>query len=206
MYESHPSREKRAQDGALNDRRVSIMIEWFAHEYSLEVLKRAPLIAPSRSFVFPQRVEDVERGALYVMVRAGAASWLGIFALGYDSPHTVTGVYPTPHPDRFLALAGGYAYFADASAPEQTQFLKQQPMVWIGYCMNPALLLLADHRTITAVGSEGVAWQTPPLSMEGLSEIRVEGAAVMGKGWDAISDQEHEFRVEMQDEGFLIRK
>ena len=40
----------------------------FPHTWSVEVLEKRPLIAPSRQFVYPQQVEEVERGALELMV------------------------------------------------------------------------------------------------------------------------------------------
>jgi hypothetical protein len=181
------------------------MLDWFPRRYALEVLDRAPLIAPSRSYIFPKRVEEIERGALHVLVRPNDGDkWLGIFALGYASPHTITGVYSTPNPDCFLALSGGYAYFVDASAPERTQFLPQQPILWIGYSVDPAVVLLADHHAITAVNANGVAWQTPSLSMEGLTDLRVVGNVLYGKGWDAISDEEHGFQITLGAKEFVI--
>lgn len=175
------------------------MLDWFARSYSVEVLDGAPLIAPPRVYVFPKRVEDVERGALHVMVRPAAdPSWLGVFALGYSSPHTSTGVFATPHPDRFLAVSGGYAYLANANMPEQTKFLKQQPIVWVGHCASPPLLLLADQRSVTAVDASGVAWQTAPLSMEGLTDLKVADNCLHGKGWNAITDEETSWTVALE--------
>jgi hypothetical protein len=169
----------------------SLIHAGFEKVYSLEVLQRAPLIQPSRTFVFPHRVEEIERGALHVLVRpAHDEPWLGIFALGYASPHVVTGVWSTPNPQHFLAASGGYAYLANTAEPEHTRFLTQQPIVWIGACADPALLLLADHRTITAVAADGLAWQSEPLSMEGLTDLRVEADTLQGNGWDAITDRE----------------
>jgi hypothetical protein len=170
----------------------------FEQAYSLELLQRAPLILPPRVFVFPKRVEEIERGALHVQVRPnGSEPWLGIFALGYASPHVLTGVWATPNPQHFLAVSGGYAYLANIADPEHTQFLTQQPIVWIGECANPALLLLADHRTITAVAADGVAWQSEPLSMEGLTDLRVEADTLHGNGWDAISDRESSWTLRL---------
>jgi hypothetical protein len=44
----------------------------FPHTWSAEILTRCPLIRPARQFVYPNRAEDVERGALEVMVRPAA--------------------------------------------------------------------------------------------------------------------------------------
>ena len=41
----------------------------FAHAWQAEVLAARPLILPGRQFVYPAQVEEVERGALEVMIR-----------------------------------------------------------------------------------------------------------------------------------------
>lgn len=172
--------------------------DWFERRYSLEIQKALPLILPARYFVFPQRVEEVERGALHILVRPEeAVPWLGTFALGYASPHTVTGAFATPDFESFLAISGGYAYLANVTAPETTIKLKQEPIVWVGHSTSPALLLLGDFRAVTAISADGVAWTTKPLSMEGLTELSVDGAVLRGHGWDAMTDVESPWRVDL---------
>jgi hypothetical protein len=170
----------------------------FPQNYSFRILDRAPLIQPRRTFVFPKRVEEIERGALYLEVRPQTGEpWLGIFALGYDSAHVLTGAYATPNPDQFLAVSGGYAYLADTLAPERTELLPQQPIVWIGESLSPSLLLIADHHRVTAIGANGIAWQSSSLSMEGLTDLRVDSTLLHGKGWDAITDADTPWTLDL---------
>ena len=167
-------------------------------EYTTEIVHDPPLILPARVYVFPKRVEEVERGALHVMVRpASAEPWLGIFALGYASSHVLTGVFPTAHPWRFVAVSGGYGYLVDVREPERTVFLKEEPVVTALKSDAPEQLLLGTHRTVTAIDESGVAWTTAPLSSEGLSELRISGGELCGIGWDAVSDSDRAFRVDL---------
>ena len=46
----------------------------FPHAWEAEILRGRPLILPPRRFVYPREVEEVERGALEVMVRPHALS------------------------------------------------------------------------------------------------------------------------------------
>src|SRR5579863_5861468 len=41
----------------------------FPHRWKAEILAARPLILPPRHFVYPREVEEIERGALEVMVR-----------------------------------------------------------------------------------------------------------------------------------------
>jgi len=44
----------------------------FPHRWQAEILAARPLILPSRHFVYPREVEEIERGALEVLVHPGA--------------------------------------------------------------------------------------------------------------------------------------
>ena len=44
----------------------------FAHNWAAEILPARPAILPARHFVYPRDAEEVERGALEVMVRPGS--------------------------------------------------------------------------------------------------------------------------------------
>lgn len=178
--------------------------------YKLEVLARPPLIQPPRTFIFPQRLDEIERGALHVMVTLlreppcgatnapetpEAAQWLGIFALGYDSPHVVTATFETASPDHFIAISGGYAYVADIKHPEKTVRIRPEPVVFAQSCDAAEVLVCADFRTIFAISPAGLAWQTDPLSSEGLTDIRIDGDLISGAGWDAVTDRETAWRI-----------
>ena len=65
----------------------------FAASWTAEVLVARPVILPRRHFVYPAAVEEVERGALELMVRpAGGEAFLATCALGFASPAVPTGV------------------------------------------------------------------------------------------------------------------
>jgi hypothetical protein len=45
----------------------------FPHHWQAEILPARPLILPTRHFVYPRQAEEIERGALEVLVRPGAS-------------------------------------------------------------------------------------------------------------------------------------
>ena len=57
----------------------------FPHEWSAEILPERPYKLPRRWFFYPRYAEEVERGALEVMVQPAqsAEPFLGTFALGF---------------------------------------------------------------------------------------------------------------------------
>jgi len=99
--------------------------EGFAQDWSVEVLKTAPLIAPARQFIYPQQIAGEEdalaRGALQLMVRpASGGMFLATCALGFTNPAMPTGVFTCPNPREMCAVAGGYAYLIDTEQPERS--------------------------------------------------------------------------------------
>ena len=173
----------------------------FQSEWTAEVLAGAPMIAPARSFVYPHAVEGEEdamgRGALYLMVKpAVGGSFLATCALGFKDRAMPTGVFACPNPREMCAVAGGYAYIIDTSAPEWCEFLKMRPVGEVRSAEG--LLLFVGFHTILAWGRDGVAWETAKLSWEGVRVSAIDEGFVRGIGWDVKTDKEVEFEVDLK--------
>jgi hypothetical protein len=93
---------------------------------------------------------------------------------------------------------GGYAYVVKASDPAQWLRIEQRPVVDLRVLSQHGLLLFAGFTSITALGSEGIAWTTDRLSWEGLTITEVSGDKLLGHGWDALADKEVQFEVDLK--------
>lgn len=167
----------------------------------MEVLTARPLILPSRHYVYPQEVEEVERGALEVLVRPeadGVMPFLATCALGFRDPVAPTGVWSCPHADEICAVAGGYAYVINATAPGRFTMIAYRPVLQVRAAVEAGLLLFVGNRSILAWGAQGQAWETEKLSDEGMTITSVEGDVLRGLGWEMMSDKEKEFVVELR--------
>lgn len=142
----------------------------FARSWSAEVLSAAPMIAPARHFVYPQRVageEDaMERGALQLLVRpASGGSFLATCALGFREKNLPSGVFACPAADDMLAVAGGYAYLVNTLRPEVCVHLPLRPVTQIVSAVEAGVLLLAGFHTVAAIGPSGLLWETAKLKL-----------------------------------------
>jgi hypothetical protein len=111
----------------------------FPHNWTAEILPQRPMILPSRHYVYPAIVEEVERGALEVLVQPGspeALPFLATCALGFRDPATPTGIWSCPDPDWLCAVSGGYAYLIDVSYPESFIMLRYRPVLEV-HCYLP---------------------------------------------------------------------
>jgi hypothetical protein len=171
----------------------------FPHDWQAEILEAPPLIAPKRHYIYPQAVEEVERGALqiYLRSRPEAEFAMATFALGFADPSLPHGVWSCPNRRQMCAIAGGYAYVVDVASPEKWMQIPYRPVTWVDAAPDHKLLLFASFHRLWALGAEGKAWETGRLSWEGLRVAGIDGQHLHGFGWDLETDSEVPFTVNL---------
>lgn len=171
----------------------------FAHAWEANILPSRPLILPKRQFVYPAQVEEVENGALEIMIRpATSDSFLATCALGFAGASVPTGAWACPHPDWICAVAGGYAYLIDTSDPTRWEQVVYRPVTEVTPVPEHALLLFSSFHSLLAWGREGEAWQTGRLSWDGIRVTSIQESTLLGFGWDLKTDQELPFEVNLK--------
>jgi hypothetical protein len=171
----------------------------FPHDWQAEILPTRPAILPARHFIYPRDAEEVERGALGVLVRPVQREqpFLATCALGFRDAAVPTGIWAAPNPREICAVSGGYAYLIDVAEPGRFTMIEYRPVLEVRALVEEHLLLFVGHRSIIAWGANGLAWETVKLSDEGVTIAGVEGGVLRGSGWEMISDKEKAFAVEL---------
>ena len=173
----------------------------FPHRWQAEILPARPAILPARHFVYPRDAEEVERGALEVLVRPEAAEaqqFLATCALGFRDSAVPTGLWSTPNPDEICAVSGGYAYLIDTAQPEVFTMLSYRPVLQVFPVLAAGLLLFVGHHSILAWGTSGQAWESEKLSDEGLTITDIEDGHLSGLGWQMLTDKEMQFTLDLR--------
>jgi hypothetical protein len=172
----------------------------FPHSWQAEILPSRPLILPPLHFVYPRAAEEIERGALEVLVRRNADEvqpFLATCALGFRDPAVPTGIWSAPSPEEVCAVSGGYAYLIDTTAPKRFTMIPYRPVLEVRPVAAAGLLLFVGHRSILAWGRDGQAWESERLSDEGVTISRVENEVLFGLGWEMTSDKETHFALDL---------
>jgi hypothetical protein len=183
----------------------------FPHHWQAEILLAHPLILPERHYVYPRDAEEVERGALEVLIRPSEESieesiptlppstqeFLATCALGFRDPAVPTGLWSTPNPHEICAVAGGYAYLIDTADPQRFTMIEYRPVLEVVPVPDQNLLLFLGHHSILAWGARGQAWQSEKLSSEGLTLEDIDGSILHGLGWDLLTDKETPFALDL---------
>lgn len=170
----------------------------FPQNWKAQILPARPLILPRVHRVYPLEVEEVERGALEVMITPeGGSGFLATCALGFNAPSLPSGIWSCPGPDWLCAIAGGYAYLINTVAPEVFEQVEYKPVVEVLPVADAGLLIFASFHTLAAYGSEGKRWKTQKLTSEGLRLGEVADGKLHGWGWDMRTDREIPFAVDL---------
>jgi hypothetical protein len=174
----------------------------FPRNWSVEILKTPPLIAPARQFTYPQQIAGEEdalaRGALQIMVHpASGGKFLATCALGFTDPTMPTGVFACPDAVQMCAVAGGYAYVIDTAQPEHSTHIAMKPVVEVRPLVAQGLLLFVGFHSMMAWGRNGLAWESARLSWEGVRIASIDGHTLHGTGWNLLTDQEIAFSVDL---------
>jgi hypothetical protein len=181
----------------------------FPRAWDAEILARRPLILPARHYVYPCEAEEVERGALEILIKPrdlgaphsdleNSDPFLATCALGFRDPNVPTGLWSAPNPQEICAVSGGYAYIIDTPAPEHFTMIPYRPVLAVRAVSDPALLLFVGHHSILAWGPEGRAWESDRLSDEGVTIARIDNGRLGGCGWEMMSDAETPFVLDLK--------
>ena len=173
----------------------------FPHRWQARILPSRPAILPARHFVYPRDAEEVERGALEVLVRPeeqNAQPFLATCALGFRDPAVPTGLWSAPNPDELCAISGGYAYLIDTNAPQRFTMIPYRPVLEVRPVLVASLLLFVGHRSILAWGAAGQAWESEKLSDEGITITAIEDSQLCGAGWQMLTDKETPFTLDLR--------
>ncbi len=172
----------------------------FPHRWQSEVLAARPLILPTRHFVYPLDTEEVERGALEVLIRPSESElpFLATCALGFRDAIVPTGLWSCPNANEICAVSGGYAYMIDTAAPERFSMIAYRPVLDVRPLAAQGLLLFSGHHSLLAWGAAGLAWQSEKLSDEGVTITAIEEGQLHGLGWNMIADKETPFTLDLR--------
>lgn len=180
-------------------RSTVILHDVFPRNYEIQALESYSLLHPAEKlYQYPAQLEEGDRTGNYIRVTPKSSrTWIGFFAAGFDSADVANGIYSCPDPDSLCVLAGGYGYIVSAANPDHWTQIEQRPVVEVRAAPELKLLLFIGFTSITGLAQQNQLWTTGRLSWEGISIARIDGTLLHGMGWDAVTDKEVPFQVDL---------
>lgn len=122
------------------------------------------------------------------------SSWVGNFQRSIGTYDAVIS-YPN---DRFvLVIAGGEGYLIDPKDRRlvEIHFGKLENAITLS---DTKTLIVSDGQWLAGHGERGFLWRSRRVSWDGVWDLREDNGRLHGKCWDALTDTEGSFSVDIQ--------
>ncbi len=176
--------------------------------YEVEVLSGLP--KKGATYTFKQnRKPSTNMDELVLEVPTNASDWLVLRVTNHDGARWVghfepglegiSGLYATPSESVLCVVVRGQGFWVPVESPEDYQIIPSVPVKSIVAIPDAKIMVFADFVRLTAYDRNGLMWQTPSLSWDGLTITKVVSNRVEGVAWDAPNNQEVKFIVNTLD-------
>jgi hypothetical protein len=126
-----------------------------------------------------------------------AASWIGVFAAGkYGAPAVQGELVGWPDGASLCVVTEGRGYVVRADEPTEWFEIALYPITEVRVAVEERLVVFADFTNLVAYGADGLAWETPRLSWDGLRISEIVAGEIRGLGWDAADEDWASFTVD----------
>lgn len=128
------------------------------------------------------------------LTHRNGVSWIAAMTGDLANP-AVEGVHATPSETHCLTIVDSTAFLINTAQPGNIQFIGDCIQKVEKYLMFELILLL-DFAAITAIGKEGLLWQTPRLVQDGISILNINDKEISGVGdFSRSQDTPDSFKV-----------
>ncbi len=122
-----------------------------------------------------------------------SASWVGNFQGGFGSlnaivEHSYTGYV--------LVTSRGQGYLVDPNSQELIRLLAPDIALVIPIETRNEILV-ATYTRLEVIDPEGLIWNSPRVSWDGIKDLRVSGSSVTGEAWSPVNDSWSAFRLDL---------
>ena len=175
-----------------------LFIDQFESNLSCAILDELPVGSPVRYFPGGSSIGGND-GLLVQIFSPLTGAWIGMFAFGDVSRRALSGVYTCPNRSRLCVVSAGQGIYVSSDDPSISEVIPVFPIEGVYPVPSSGLLILHDHTRFVAYGIDGIEWETPSLSWDGIGSVRICDSTLKGKGWDSPSDHEIEFEISLHD-------
>lgn len=131
----------------------------------------------------------------------GASEWIGKFCCG---PATAMRVEKVEDPDRFLIIAGKFAYVVDATRRTLLNYSDDEFVYDFAYDPATGQLIVADLN-LRLIEDGQVVWQSEEFSYEYIHDLKVEGRQLTGMAVIGYEDERAPFSFDLDAREFINR-
>ena len=177
----------------------------FARRYEIEQLERIERGGGIRVVGFPGAVEvdaqlEMAAGPILRVEPADAAPWVGVFygSDTYGVPPAAPGrLIGWPDGRSLCVVYAGSGTVVRTDNPDESYGIDCFPITDLRVVPSHELIVFAGFTNLTSYGAGGLRWTTDRLVWDDLSIVRVEGDRLIASGFNAPSNRNDEFAVNL---------
>ena len=169
----------------------------FAHEYGCKLLEELP--SNQTPHYYPGGGQGGRDGILVMVSPRARAPWLGLFAFGYASPKSKTGLYSWPAPDRLCVVSSGAGFLVNVNEPAEYVSLEVEPILEVLPIEAQEIVVFANYTELIAYGSTGLQWKSKRISWDGFRITTTNSNFIEGQVWNPRVEADTYFRVALAD-------
>jgi hypothetical protein len=177
----------------------------FAAAYEITQLDRIDRRGGVPVFTFPGPVEanwqqELADAPIIRVEPSDGEPWIGVFygSQTYGVPPAARGrLIGWPDEHSLCVLYAGTATVVRANQPDATFEIDAFPITDVLVVPSDCLVLFADFTNLVAYDAGGLRWETGRLVWDDLAIVGVADDCVVLEGFDAPSDQQTRFTVEL---------
>lgn len=169
----------------------------FPHQYEVDPSIELPG-SPGRirQVYYPGASEIGGRNGLLVGLRPDAGEpWIGLFERG--GLGGIGGVFSHPDTRSVCVVSYGSGYVVRVDEPGRWAEVSCTPITDVRQVLPQRLIIFATPILICAFSEHGEVWRTKRLVWDDLRIVEITADILRGTGWDAASDRQAEFTVDL---------
>jgi hypothetical protein len=173
----------------------------FEHRYEVDQIRETSgLSGRTRKLFYPGASEAGGRdGVLLRIAPMVGDTWVGSFAPGYVGRNFLNQVLSCPNPNEVCVISSGAGYIVRTDAPSNWKSVRSIPVCDARAILDKRLLVLSDFTKLVAYGVDGLEWESPKVSSDGIQITDIMGGHLTLVGWDAAQQKKVRVSVNLND-------
>ena len=179
----------------------------FEHRYQVEQIRETSgLPGGTRKLFYPGASEVGGRdGILLRIVSITGDAWVGSFAPGHPGHNFINRVMSCPNPNEVCVIFSGSGYIVQVDNPSNWKSVRAIPVCDARAILDKQLLVLCDFTKLVAYGAEGLKWESPKVSSDGIQIVDATDGRLSLIAWDAAQQAKIRVSVSLEDGSILNR-
>lgn len=144
-------------------------------------------------------------GLLIRVVPSAGEPWIGSFAPGPRSHESKSQVMSCPNPNELCVVSSGAGYIVRADDPSNWTSVRAIPVCDARSIPGDRLLVLSDFTKFVAYGENGLQWESPSVSSDGIEIVNIANGRLDLIAWDAAEQKRARITLNLENGSIISR-